>query len=319
MTNAVYVISGLIALVYSADVLVVGAIGVATIFGLSPLLIGLTIVALGTSMPELIVSLQASLQGNSGIAVGNVVGSNIANIALILGITAMVTPIKCNPAAISRDLPITIAVSLILWIFCLNKELSRIESIFFLIILVGYIIYSYRSSLEEKKSEGSNTIESDSIKETSPNGKPPSFADSSFKIIIGLVGLMIGAKLLIDGAVNFAKFLNISDEIIGLTLVAVGTSLPEFFTSFIAAWKGNADIAIGNIVGSNLLNILVILGICGTIIPLGISDHMIKVDIPVMFGITLLSLPFMRTGFVLSKLEGFIFLVIYSVYTYMLF
>jgi len=310
ITYTVAVLVGLVFLTLAADWLVAGAVALAHKMGVSPLFIGLTIVAAGTSTPELVVSVQASIENNSGISVGNVVGSNIFNAAAILGIAALIHPIACNKAVVKRDTPIMILISLICWWFASDKQFSRPECLILLGLLVVYTAVSYVLGKKEAASAAPDEAMADA---------PTSLGKDLGKISIGLIGLIGGSKLLLYGSVAIAKSIGVSDEIIGLTLIAAGTSLPELATSVIAARKGQSEIAVGNVVGSNIFNILGILGIAGTLLPLSVSDHMLGIDIPLMVVVSLGCLPIMWTGYRIVRLEGLLLLGAYLGYMYILF
>ncbi|HPT46238.1 MAG TPA: calcium/sodium antiporter [Candidatus Rifleibacterium sp.] len=305
--------AGLFLLTTAADWLVRGASSLARRLGVSSLVIGLTVVAFGTSMPEFVVSIDASMAGNSGIAVGNVVGSNIFNIAFILGIAALIQPITCSRTVIRRDVPVMIMVAALMWYLSLDGLISRVEAAVFFALLVIYTVYSYVKARGEVPPE-----------EATSAGEPETAVPMSLKgeiwlIFVGLVAMIAGSKLLLQGSVAIAKNAGISDEVIGLTLIAAGTSLPELATSVVAALRGQSDIAIGNVVGSNIFNILGILGLAGMILPLDVSQHMASIDCPYMFVVSLACLPIMRSGFSISRFEGVLLLASYVLYTWILF
>lgn len=300
--------AGLYLLTIAADWLVSGAAGLARRIGVSSLVIGLTVVAFGTSMPELVVSVDASLANNPGIAVGNAVGSNIFNIALILGLTALICPISCNKNVIRRDVPIMIAVSGLMWYFALDRHISRLEAGFLFSLLISYTVYSIYQARQETKA----------AEEKDESDRATTLKGEIWLIVTGLVAMIAGSKLLLQGSVAVAKSIGISDEVIGLTLIAAGTSLPELVTSIVAAYKNQSDIAIGNVVGSNIFNLLGILGVAGMILPMEVSEHMTGIDCPVMFVLSLACLPIMRTGFTISRIEGGVLLGAYFFYTWIL-
>lgn len=302
--------AGLYLLTTAADWLVHGAANLARRLGVSSLVIGLTVVAFGTSMPEFVVSVDASLANNPGIAVGNVVGSNIFNIAFILGIAALIQPITCSRTVIRRDLPVMISVAALMWYLSVDNLLSRIETAAFFLLLIIYTVYSYVKARQE------NVPEEEGAGETYI---PTSLKAEIWLIFSGLVAMIAGSKLLLHGSVAIAKAAGISDEVIGLTLIAAGTSLPELATSVVAAMRGQSDIAIGNVVGSNIFNILGILGLAGMILPLEVSQHMARIDCPYMFAVSLACLPIMRTGFSITRLEGVLLIASYIFYTWILF
>ena len=236
------ILGGFIILTLGAEALVRGASSIALRLGITPLIIGLTIVAFGTSAPELAVSVKSALAGNSGIALGNVIGSNIANIGLILAITALIRPIQVQSQVVKRDIPLMILASMLFWGLLLDGELSLIDGVVLLSLLIGYLAFSYISS--------KNSNEEEEI-EAGPNNP----LLSALFIVVGISMLVGGGILFVNGAVDLAKTFGVSEVIIGLTIVAIGTSMPELVTSVIAALKGQSDIAIGNIVGSNIFNI----------------------------------------------------------------
>lgn len=302
--------AGFYLLAVAADWLVTGASGLAARFGISALVIGLTVVAFGTSMPEFVVSVDASLAGNPGIAVGNVVGSNIFNIALILGIAALIKPVVCDRSVIKRDVPIMIFVTGLMWFFSSDLLISRPEAGIMFLLLIIYILFSYLSGKKEAVSDDGTEQEADEVAGVGHN----------FGLIaIGLVAMIGGSKLLLNGSVAVAKVMGVSDEVIGLTLIAAGTSLPELATSVVAALKGKSDIAVGNVVGSNIFNLLGILGLAGMILPLKVSEHMKNIDCPIMMVITLGCLPLMISGMKITRLEGIVLIAAYLGYTWVLF
>jgi cation:H+ antiporter len=303
--NVLLIIFGLIILTYAADKLVEGAASMARRLGVSPLVVGLTVVAYGTSFPELVVSVQASFENNPGITVGNAVGSTIFNSGLILGLAALICPIPCNSDVVRRDVPVMIGSSLLIWFMARDQQFSRPEGII-LILLV--IIYSFASYYLAKKSPDPE-IPSEALGEIQSTP-----ARDIFRIVVGMAGLIGGAKLLLIGSVAIAKSFGISDEIIGLTLVAAGTSMPELATSVVAAWRGQPDIAIGNVVGSNIFNILGIIGVSGVLLPLQVSTHMLEIDIPIMVIFCLGALPIMKSDLKISRLEGFFLTVFFLMY-----
>jgi cation:H+ antiporter len=298
---------GLVALFFGGEYLVKGASAVARRFSLSPMLIGLTIVGFGTSTPELLVSVQAALEGQPGIAIGNVLGSNIANILLILGISALIAPLIIPFDRLKNDLFIMVGVSALLWWMMLDGGLSRIEGVGMLIGIVAYVAFSIWTG-SGHANEG----------DTSP--LPPQW-QSWAMIVGGLVVLMVGARLLVDSAVEIASSFGISEAIIGLTIVAVGTSLPEMATSVIAAVRGQREIAVGNIVGSNIYNILGILGITSVLTPI-MGDEMdprfLAADMPWVLGtaVGLTVLAFVFKG--VPRVVGAVLLVAYGAYVYLL-
>lgn len=294
------IIGGFIILTLGAEALVRGASSIALRLGITPLIIGLTIVAFGTSAPELAVSVKSALAGNSGIALGNVIGSNIANIGLILAITALIRPIQVQSQVVKRDIPLMILASMLFWGLLLDGELSLIDGVILLSLLVGYLTFSYISS--------KNSNEEEEI-EAGPNNP----LLSGLFIIVGISMLVGGGILFVNGAVDLAKTFGVSEVIIGLTIVAIGTSMPELVTSVLAALKGQSDIAIGNVVGSNLFNILGILGITAIVHPVSALGFQ-SFDFIVMLALAVIILPFAWTGLRIGRREGSVLLLSYLGY-----
>lgn len=305
LISGLLVAVGLAMLYFGAEWLVRGSVSIAQKFKISQLVIGLTIVAFGTSTPELSVSISSAINGVSDVALGNVVGSNIANIGLILGISAIITPIAVARQTIRKEVPIMIGVSVLLLAVSLDAQISMIEGVLLAIGVVAFTVFSYKSAKkDEKMAEAVDGVVS--VQTTTYR--------SAILIGIGLVLLTIGSFVTVDNAVLIAQNIGISERVIGLTLVAVGTSLPELITSVVAARKGHADLSVGNIVGSNIFNILAIIGISASIAGITVSDSMWS-DYYIMIIFALVLLPIMRTGFRISKLEGFALLAGYLIYT----
>ena len=306
---AIYIIGGLILLYFGANGLIQGAITLALHLGLSPLIVGLTVVALGTSVPEALVSVQAAIGHQGGIALGNVIGSNILNIALILGLSAFFSPLKVDSHLVKADVPLLAGATFMLVVLLEDFHISRMEGVFLLLCIVGYVAGNImtvkRNSLDENKIEGVEV----------PVDHPKNlWRDISF-LIIGLITLAFGSDFLVTGAVDLARILGLSEALIGLTIVSIGTGTPEMATALMAAYRKRADLAIGNAVGSNLFNIMFVLGIAALVVPLdgkGISS----IDLYVMLGVTILLLPTVWTGRILDRKEGFLFLAIYVGYLY---
>lgn len=300
-----YLLFGLILLVLGGEGLVRGSSALASRFGVTPLLIGLTIVAFGTSSPELVVSLQAALKGNSDISLGNIIGSNIGNIGLILGISALIMPLKVQVQIIRKEIPFMILISILIAALILTVDsFSFVHGLIFFLMLMTYIFFAIKNSKKE-------VITKEIIEEYTPQ-KLNAVLSIVF-IIAGLAGLVFGSDLFVKGAVEVAKIFGISDLVIGLTIVAVGTSLPELVTSVIAAIKKETDIAIGNIVGSNIFNILGILGITGMVKEINLNS-ITYADLGVFILFAVLILPLSRTKFVLQRWEGALLLSVYAGY-----
>jgi cation:H+ antiporter len=294
---------GLALLYLGAESLVRGASRLALRLGVAPLLVGLTVVAFGTSSPELAVSLKGALTGAGDIATGNVVGSNICNIALILGLSALIRPISVQVQLIRLDVPILIGCSIVLVLFLANGSLGRLEGLLLFGGIIVYIALAVRAALREAAAKP--VLAHVPVKAGSTLVDP-------MLVVGGLAALVLGSILFVDGAVAVARRLGVTEVVIGLTLVAVGTSLPELATSIVAAAKGQGDIAVGNVVGSNIFNILAILGVVGTVSPLRTQVSM--VDIGASLLLALLLLPLMRSGFKLSRVEGAVLLALYLLY-----
>ena len=298
---------GLVLLYFGAEFLVRGSANLALHMGVSALVVGLTIVAFGTSAPELVVSLKAGLDGNGDIAIGNVVGSNIFNIAMILGISALIQPMKVNLNVLRVDTPIMVAVSVLFFICLRDFTVSRIEGV---ILTLGIIIYTIVTIIISR-TRNDKIIDIPVSQVVSP--KKNNVLISVCYIILGLGSLVVGSRFFVDGAVDLARFIGVSEAVIGLTIVAGGTSLPELATSIIAAVKKESDIAIGNIIGSNIFNILAIIGISSCVSPLhaaGINP----INLYFMMAVPVMLFPLMRTGFKLSRIEGGIMLSVYGCY-----
>lgn len=305
-----YLAGGLILLFVGAEGLIRGSSNLAIKMGITPLVVGLTVVAFGTSTPELVVSLKAALIGNSSISLGNVVGSNIANIALILGVAALIRPLDVHAKVIMREIPIMIGISVLLLLLLMDGELGFFDGLVFVFGLITYLIVNVMMARKEKNTEVDSEF-TEGLK--SKLGIPISI----ILMIAGLGLLIFGANLFVQSAVAIAKKFNVSDAIIGLTIVAIGTSLPELITSIVAAYKKEADIAIGNVVGSNVFNILGILGITALIIPIS-SVGISYIDLGVMIFTAIILFPLSRSGFSISRFEGAILLIGYFGYVYYL-
>ncbi|MGB5288565.1 MAG: calcium/sodium antiporter [Ignavibacteriaceae bacterium] len=306
----IILVLGLTSLFIGAEGLIRGSSNLAIKVGITPLVVGLTIVAFGTGTPELVVSLKAALIGNSSISLGNVVGSNIANVALIVGVSAIIRPLNVHANVIKREIPIMIGVSILLLILLLDGELGFIEGLLFIIGIIYYTVVNISMARKEKHKVVVNEFR-EGLKS---NMNIP----VSIVVILGGLGLLIlGAHYFLNSAISIAKAIGVSDAIIGLTVVAFGTSLPELITAGVASYKKESDIAIGNVVGSNIFNILGILGITALIIPIKAGD-LNYIDLGVMLLAALILLPLSKTGFKISRVEGIFLVVGYIVYIYYL-
>lgn len=318
----------LVLLVIGADFMVHGAVHLARRLGVSPFFIGVTVVAFGTSAPELAASVGASLNGSGGLAVGNVLGSNIANICLILGATALISPVPIERSVRRVDGPLMLVLTVLASLTMLDRFfpwggdgdgfIGRIDAGLLLIGLAWYVWFNARSGRidpEEIEHELEQDLEGQAG-EPGAGGREPSVLRSVLLFVVGLIGLVLGADLLVENASSIAKDLGVSEAVIGLTLVAFGTSLPELVFSARAAMKGHSEIAIGNIIGSNVFNLLSVLGIAAMVRPIPVPAGAPDRDIWVVGAVTLLIVALMQTGSRISRPEGGVLLALYAVYTY---
>ena len=310
---ALGIIFGLALLVIGGDLLVRGASRLAAVINISPLVIGLTVVAFGTSSPELAVSIQSAFAGNADIALGNVVGSNIFNVLFILGISALVVPLVVSSRLIQLDVPLMIVASFLLLVLGWDGRVGRLDGLFLFGGLLAYTIWCVRQSRRE-----SSKVQSEFAKERPATAKAGEGIPLQIGLVIGgLILLGLGSHWLIEGSVFVATKMGVSELVIGLTIVAAGTSLPEVVTSIMAAWRGEREIAVGNVVGSNLFNILGVLGLASVVAPDGIavSAAAMRFDIPVMIAVALACLPLFLTGNLIARWEGGLFFTYYVAYT----
>ena len=332
MTDVYLLLGGFLLLTFGGELLVRGAVSFAGALGISPLIIGLTFVGFCTSMPELVTSVQAARVGAPGIAVGNFVGSNIANTLLVLGLAALIAPIAMRKSAVKRDgifvLAISVAFSLIAYFYTLD----RVVGIGFLTLLGLYLTYAYRREAAEwqtwkkghtsvyEKAEAYSHLRDGVHDLTSDEAKAARTAliKSLIMAITGLGIVIVGGTVLVNGAVDLARQFNISESVIGLTIVAIGTSMPEIVTSLVAAMRKHSDVALGNILGSNIYNILAIGGTTALIAPTDVPTHIAHFDNVVMVAAAVLLLTFARTGYRVARLEGLILLTIYIAYIWTL-
>ncbi|QFS88348.1 MULTISPECIES: calcium/sodium antiporter [Marinobacter] len=306
------ILAGLALLVWSADRFVEGSAAAAGHFGMPPLLIGMVVVGFGTSAPEMVVSALAATQGNPGLALGNAYGSNITNIALILGITAVIAPIAVHSQVMRKELPILALVTLAAAWLLFDGELSRLDAAGLLVLFALLLGWSIWSGIRKTN----DTFATDMDAELTAHAMP--IRKAAVWLLVGLVLLIISSRILVWGAVDLATRFGVSDLVIGLTIVAIGTSLPELASSIIAARKGEHDLALGNILGSNLFNTLAVVGIAGSIAPMAVADEVLMRDIPVMVGLTLalfvLGYGFRGPGRI-NRLEGGGLLAVFIGYT----
>lgn len=303
---------GLVLLIVGAEFLVRGASKLAAAAGISPLVIGLTVVAFGTSSPELAVSIQSAFQGQGDIALGNVVGSNIFNVLFILGVSAVIIPLIVHQQLVRLDIPLLIGVSAVTYLFALDGSLARWEGGLLFAGLLTYIIFLIRQS----RQAGNDGTDVDGIDVRPPQSLMDWFTNLAM-IVGGLAMLVYGSDLLVESAVAIATFLGLSELVIGLTIIAAGTSLPEVATSIIAAVRGERDIAVGNVVGSNLFNLMGVLGLTALVTPTSIpvASAAITLDLPFMLIVAVACLPIFCTGNLIARWEGLVFLAYYVAYT----
>ena len=311
MSSAIFVLLGLAGLIIGGELLVRGAVSAAKSFGISPMVIGLTFVGFGTSSPELVTSLQAALSGSSGIAIGNVVGSNIGNVLLILGITACLSPVTVDPSAFRRDGAVLIMATALCLAIVLVGHVPRLAGTVLVFALAAYLSFTLWS---EKQAGGTPAAEIYKAEADAVPGPDYALLPAMLIALVGLVVTIVGARFLVSGGVSIAETVGLSEAVIGLTIVAFGTSMPELVTSIIAVRKGQGDVALGNVIGSNIFNILGILGLTAVVQPMNVPEEIVRVDIWVMTGATLVLLLFARTGWMVSKREGAILLTAYLTY-----
>ncbi len=308
--NILILFGGLIVLILGGDFLIKGSSSFALKMNLSPLVVGLTIVAFGTSTPELLISIKAALTSSPDLAMGNVIGSNICNLALVLGLTAIISPIYVKRNTIWIDWPMTMGSSLLLYILVREGFINSYEGLIFIGILVLYLFFVIRKSRKDQSVAKELQQEFNLPKSSSTYLKDFTY------IALGSIGLFLGAELFVGGAQDLARNMGIEERIIGITVVALGTSLPELVTSTVASFKKETDLALGNLMGSNIFNILSILGITSIIKEIKVNDVILNTDIIWMLGITLIILPMMLSKRRIGRVEGAILLFIYIYYTY---
>lgn len=303
---------GLVILLYGGKILVDGASAIAVKLGMSAGLIGLTIVAFGTSTPELLVSVNAALKGNSDISIGNVVGSNIANIAMVLGLSGLFYPILIKKSILRFDYIITAIVTLLFYALSYNGIIGFWEGIFLFSLFVGFNIYLFRNT------DQGGLVDNTEVVEEVELVKGYSWLVAVSLFLGGIVGLYFGSELLVNNAIKISREFGVSERIIGVTIIAIGTSLPELITSIMAALAKKTDMAIGNILGSNIMNILSIIGLTAIIKPIDVSGEFLNSDYLWMIGFTLILFPLIRTRMRISFFEGLILFLGYGAYMYFL-
>ncbi len=305
--NVLFILVGIVLVLWGADRLTDGAVAVAEKMKMPQIVIGLTIVAMGTSMPEFCVSLVSALKGTTDLAVGNIVGSNIFNTLLIVGVSAWVAPMTILKSTVRKDIPFALFASVILLIMCLDGNISRLDAG---ILFVLFLVFMYVTLKGAKTKEDDTTAKTDSIED---NKKPMTAWLSIVWIIVGLACLIGGSNLFVEGATKVAEHIGVSEAVIGLTIVAGGTSLPELATSVVSARKGNSGIAIGNVLGSNVFNILAILGVTGVITPMHLQG-ITMLDLSMMVVSTLLVWLFSFTKYKIARWEGIVLTIVFIGY-----
>ena len=307
LSNIILLLLGLAGLFYGGNWLVRGASNLALSYGVSVLVIGMTIVALGTSMPELLVSVQAALAGKSDLAIGNVIGSNIANIGLILGATGFITPLVVQAALLRREIPIMIAITAATFLIAADGQISRLDGA---ILLLGFLTFNlvfYMRARRERQTHAAPTADDEQQRISRPR--------EALILALGIAALVISSRLMVEGAVNLARDIGISELVIAITLVAFGTSLPELAASLSAAWKQETDLAIGNIVGSNIANLLLILGATALLQPIPVQRAEVQLEFLVMIAFAALLIPFARKQR-LGRRASAVFLLAYGAFVY---
>jgi len=310
LTTILFMLGGLIFLVGGAEWFVRGAAGIADRLGVSPMVIGLTVVAYGTSMPELVVSAVAGLEGSSEIALGNVVGSNIANIGLILGLTALLAPPAVDASLIKREMPVLMAASLALPVVLWNDVIGRVEGIALLIGAVAFTVMTVRTA---RHAPSTDTLAQEATAAATDEAPPSGSLMVLIGLtVVGLLGMLLGGRFFVDNAVTLAAAIGVSERVIGLTIVAVGTSLPELAASAVAALRGHSSLAVGNVVGSNIFNVLFVMGAASVLTPVRVRMSTITTDLVIMMAFTVLLVWVLRGERKLSRIEGIVMLVAYG-------
>ena len=304
------VAAGLAVLLVGGDLLVRGAVGISERLGISPLVIGVTVVAFGTSAPELVVCVEAALTGQPDLAIGNVVGSNIANVLLVLGMSALVYPIICDPEGLRRDSTLMLIASLFFAFIAWGRLFERWHGGMLLALLVVFLVYSYLRAVRPRD----RAIEDSSRDLEGIETMPRAISASVVLVLGGCLGLALGSHILIDGATEVARAIGVSETVIGLTLVALGTSLPELATSMVAAVRRHGEVALGNVLGSNMFNLLGIMGVTAMAAPIPVPSEILSFDIWVMLGVALLLGGFTLRCAPIGRVVGALFVIAYSAY-----
>ncbi|MFU8804617.1 MAG: calcium/sodium antiporter [Bradymonadaceae bacterium] len=307
----ILLIVGLVLLYFGAEGLVKGASSLALKLGITPLIVGLTVVSFGTSAPELLVCLLAT----DDVSVGNIIGSNIANIALILGVAALVRPIQVQARAVRREFPVMVAASALFMLLAMDGRLTRLDAGILILGIILYLVYTFfeaRKDMQRVEELLGDDLANLDIEKSSR-------LRDVLLVLGGIVGLAAGAQLMVSSAIEIALYFNISELVIGITIVAIGTSLPELATSTIASYRDEADISVGNVIGSNIFNVLLVLGVVAMVRPLDVGADAVSIDLWVMMAITIGIWPLLRSGHVLRRWEGALLVIVYVAYMISLF
>lgn len=305
-----WLILGLAILIVAGEFLVKGAVGLSIMMKLTPLVIGMTVVSFGTSMPELLVSVNSAMAGNPGIAIGNVVGSNIANIALVLGLAVILLPIVADKQTKKVDYPMMLIASFLFYVVAFDNFIERWEGVVLFLILILFIARMIRKSRKDEKKRISETA---NLEEENNEQQLPVWKSLSF-LFLGLIGLYFGAEWFVNGAVDIAKSFDLSDAVIGVTVVALGTSAPELVASLIAAYRKQSDLSIGNLIGSNIFNIFAVIGITAIVKPIEVKQEVMDFDMLWMIGIALMLLPMLFLGEKIGRAKGILLSLTYISY-----
>lgn len=326
IVDIILLLVGLFVLYLGAEAMVKGASQLALAFGISPFIVGLTVVAFGTSAPEFVVSFLATWQQSEGISVGNIVGSNICNVALILGVAALIQPLSVDASSLRREYPIMLLSSIVFFAMAYDGVIARWEGAILMLGIVGFVGYNmlavrraHKLLAERAAAEGKELSEDELMAEGPDIELPDSDDDSSTGkniayVVAGIVALALGAHFMVESAKVIARAFGLSDFVIGITIIAFGTSLPELATSCVAAIRKQADISIGNVIGSNIFNVLFVIGSVSSVFTLNVEPQALRLDFPIMLGVLLLAFPLMRFGYRIGRFKGAILLAIYLAY-----
>jgi cation:H+ antiporter len=309
MSSALLIVGGLLGLLGGAELLVRGGTGLALRLGIAPIVVGVTVVSLGTSMPELAIGIDAARQGSAGLAVGNIVGTNLVNILLILGLSALITPLTLDTRTLRFDLPCMTAASVVLLLVALDGTLGTFDGVLLVLLGVGYTLGVLRTSRQESSAVQAEYQANDGTTRARPWLHVVS-------LLVGIAVIVIGATLLVDGAVDAARGLGVSDAVIGLTIIAIGTSAPELVTTLVSTIRGNRDIALGNLLGSSVYNIAIILGVTILVAPgaVEVPDEILGGDLLLMVGAAVACVPVFVSGRRITRIEGGVFVAAYVAY-----